>query len=520
MPAIAVLLFLVAAGVGYLRARPVVSDEEVDNAIAWLDTERATMLEESCPRAPLRGEATTGDGSDAFRALFSYRTCLEAVDDDAVTAAFAGSSGTERSWHWDVPDSTPELGPPMPDGWGALHFAKPPYPEAGLPPALRAVVDACRELPERLRAVTAHESVCAPWRASAAPLRADLFSFARALAVLARRAVARGDPLAGFNMLFDGVRFFHDARRGSVGLVSAMAAVGAESIVWAQVQTLLGLQLDLDEEARASLRDQLTCLAETTPHPAAMVRGEQVLLASHSARSGLGWEPSEGFEDNRELLDIVNPNGTMSEAEHRTITRVVLVALHGQASDLNLACSAVASPAACLRGLRELDAQTPSELPPEWMTQILGRRYQREEAIAMIQSGAARGLHVYVARALRSVAVARGVRVLVSFGAERDDGACPGTAGLLADDLDVPELDGRLRVYELAPDAQFELHAPPILSEAPPGTVSLPILLAMCPGRTPATAGRWVQANLAPPDSPGTDPSEGMDPSESVGRLP
>ena len=53
----------------------------------------------------------------------------------------------------------------------------------------------------------------------------------------------------------------------------------------------------------------------------------------------------------------------------------------------------------------------------------------------------------------------------------------------------------------------YEVHAPPALADVAPGTASLPMLLAICPGMSPSEAGRFERAE--PTAAAGSQPEGG-----------
>lgn len=493
----AVLLTSIGAAVGtflWLRARPVVDEAEAEAAERWLNHARNTSADMACARAPLRGEATPGDGNDALRAALSVsRFCLAVFDLHAVDERLASGGPEEHAYAWDLPDeqATPDL--PVPVDWAVRGLSQPPYPRDEAPPEIARILEACRDVPARIAAVTQHARVCSPFRVGEPPMTEvepeRLRGLARAIAVLARREVAAGRPRRGIEQLLDGLRFFADARRGYVSNQVTWTALDAEAVLTTQLATLFTLDLGLTHEDVRRLRAGLAALADTSPSVHDALLGERVHHMSHQVRPASGWEPPEGFDPAGHVPVAAEGSPPTFQPD------VMMVAHHQLALDVEEACPEGASGASCLRGVRALRVPpaTPAERRAWWSedTPLLGPRELRDEALRQLRADrSALEFPGAVPSMLRAVATLRALRAVLAF-ATRDGPRCDGPPSFDPEDLAVPELEAPLEVYQIVPGSQIELRAPGVLDGAEPGTVRLPVVLTLCTRRTLTDAGAW-----------------------------
>ncbi len=469
---------------GSIASRPYASDADVQRVGDVVSEALIEARDGTCPRPVLRGAASPGDATGELVALLQpsgpFAACQQLIESRTPEVLLALSR--DPTDPQPPPDEGPTGGPmtpPMPPAqWRTIDVGPSHQPD----PIEAEVVGACRGLDDAVQAIVAHESVCAPFSVAASDRRPDVyFWLTRALAILARERVRRGESRRGLELLLDTVLLTTDAQRGRPDLIRALVAGVATNICVAQIQGLLSTELawqpgDLEELERQAL---------LLPGPP--LRPERWLMDDTAAglREALasrGWQPPMGLPPLATPLPIAEGPDVYDE--------MLAVEAFTQRSFATV-CSGATTREACATALAAERAR--AQIAATSTAATLGTAVPslfRQGAYLAPYAGRVFELVPYVEQVFWREAVVRALPVLFVHRRLALSGSCPDAASLEAAIASLPLADGfggRFSVLPTTYDYRpLEICAPSWLAPpgaAPPGAggVRLPLLVAYCP---------------------------------------
>lgn len=275
---------VIAVGIGVLRVLPAFSEDDVADARATLEQERASLAELTCERTAL-GTAEPADAA-LFRELVAgerYSECRRLASEEGLFDAVRNEQGHTYAWVLDVgegEDLPPPIGTP-------IYYAT--FPPPGRSARVAAAEAACDGLEDEIARLAATPNLCSAAPDLDDPCRVESefgpLGLAKAIAVRARRAAREDGAFEALSQLVRGIAVVRDYRRGPVSLISSMLSVAAEGILAAHTVSLLIGDPGLSDEQYGSLRSDLDTIANETIEPNTMWRTERLALSCAAGAS-------------------------------------------------------------------------------------------------------------------------------------------------------------------------------------------------------------------------------------------
>jgi hypothetical protein len=343
------------------------------------------------------------------------------------------------------------------------------------------VLAACEGLDVAIEEALQHEDVCTPLPLGEEP--AEVVSYVRAekaLAVIARERMRRGDTRRGMELLLDGVRLGDDVARGRPAILGAMIGVAMRGIAMSQIQGLVATDLPWQTGDLEELERQALVLARTQPSFAGWV-GDDLLSMLREPLERRGWRPPS------ELANELGP--AFSSEDERDVVADARIAYAGDVLPrLAALCPPAASRADCL-GAFEVEAAR-AQREGGGFQALLG-----ELAPPLSHAGFMRALYrealppmlTYLRRAATSEAQVRALPALFVHRRLALAGGCPEPSVLEAALAALPVADGFGGSFTVLPSSRefrpLEISGPAWLDpeHRPAGTVRLPLLEVFCP---------------------------------------
>jgi hypothetical protein len=459
----AVLTIGLAAGAaGWMLTLDPISEAELEETLVWAAERRAELERDSCARTTGSGVRELMDEHGALRA------CQDALQQSAVAlhgCSFSGAGGPDPCWTW-ADHASPELPPFAPDERPYRSSFALPYREGEWPPALDAAAIACEPLDRLLPRAIGASAGCSPLDLGHTASGSEAWELTTLVAPIVVRAVRMAAEHRGrvaVELLLDGVRSMHDARRGDVRWHDVLLVAEAEERLWTALQTLLDLDLGLTDADLEALDARLVSLRSSEPSLAAALSTGLVMHVDENVRALVPGEPmSTRFEAiaRRQIHDQLP--GPMRGA--------ALI------EDLGALDALVnANPAGDRDDWRWLWIDEPTVLSRS----VEAATVRRVLLERMRSDGTA--LRVLAARL-------RAARVLLALYRARDSRRCPSERDVARELLDTADLGGPLEVRAFPP-ADVVVHPPHSLAEDVRG----PLFVLTCTARPVESAGHWVR---------------------------
>lgn len=369
----------------FVRTRPIVSEDDVREALEEVEVTRGALDEVECHRPPFWGPPS-GPAlplADLLRRDGPFAACWEAYD-RAFRFDSIGFTTVER----------------RPAGFAFFVSRSQWSPPLSQSPALHAALETCAPLAEEIRRQGSTPDRCSPYasgnedglRQAVDTLRIDFNYFARALGMEARYGEMPDDER--LRLLVQGMAVARDLGHGASGFLNARASVSIEDLL-AGVFVSIAEEITISTDVSAELHEALGVLADMPIDAHALLAGE-----------GLRWLEEAQLSASGEYTK-----------RYETFASTMFL------SRLTRTCPPGATFEECVTLFPYV-----GELPDELTTDVMGPRFIRDEALAFLHAQWTIE-YPHKLREIQNVRwTARALQEILRWSAERVEGRCPQTS--------------------------------------------------------------------------------------------
>ncbi len=226
--------------------------------------------------------------------------------------------------------------------------------------------EACAPFLAHIRLATQHGDACNPYRLGVRK-EAGIIAFARTILpvmAISKMELSAGNQKEAFEQLTDVARFSQDLARGGTGWFEASLSRRFIGRVVSILEQELNRSSHIDEDLLIQLRDELTQLIETQPHPSSIILGDLndfIFIPGMAAAKKDNWLPPEHWGKFPET-PIERTEDHLSAEEWKEVFRRkvktddhtwrITMAFDQLRKEYRRACPEASLPLDCYRGFR------------------------------------------------------------------------------------------------------------------------------------------------------------------------